>query len=56
MRITLHWIGVVITTLMCIASTVASLRFIIIDAKVSPTGLSLHPTLPSCEHVELLTP
>ena len=34
MRTTLHWIGVVLTTLMCIASSIAAVRFIIIDAKV----------------------
>ena len=33
-RVTMHWIGVVICSLMCGAASVASLRFIIIDAKV----------------------
>ena len=33
-RVTAHWIGVVVCSLMCGAATVASLRFIIIDAKV----------------------
>ena len=44
-RLTMHWIGVVLCSLMCGAASIASLRFIIIDAKVRP-GVPLCSTLP----------